>query len=152
MNRRLVFLLGAVALLPGCAHPPLRMDRTTLVHELTSAETAFAKTMADRDFVAFKSFIADDAVFLNGGKPLRGKTAIADYWARLYQEPVAPFSWRPEFVEVLATGRLGQTVGPVLDKNGAVVARFYSTWRREPSGAWRIVLDNGYDVCKCPKP
>jgi ketosteroid isomerase-like protein len=152
MNLRLVFLLGIVALLQGCAHSPRHMDRATLVQELTITETAFAKTMADRDFIAFKRFIADDAVFLNGGKPLRGKTAIAAYWARLCQEPVAPFSWRPEFVEVLDSGRLGQTVGPVMDKDGTVIARFYSTWRREPSGGWRIVLDNGYDICKCTKP
>ena len=41
-------------------------------------ERAFAATMAARDQAAFASFIAEDAVFLNGGRgELRGKAAIA---------------------------------------------------------------------------
>jgi len=32
------------------------------------------------------------------------------------------------------------------------VARYMSTWRRDASGAWRIVFDNGVDTCDCRKP
>ena len=45
---------------------------------LARAETAFAETMRARDFQRFAAFIADDAVFINGGKPLRGKPAIIE--------------------------------------------------------------------------
>ncbi len=105
--------------------------------------------MTDRDFVGFMRFVADDAVFLNGGKPLRGKAAIREYWKRFYSDPAAPFDWKPEFVEVLSSGGLAQSIGPVISPNGKVIARFYSTWRLESDGNWRVVLDNGYDVCDC---
>jgi ketosteroid isomerase-like protein len=55
-------------------------------------------------------------------------------------------------VEVSGSGTLAQTIGPVFNPDGRLVARFYSTWRREEDGAWRIVFDNGYDVCRDSVP
>ena len=120
------------------------------MRQVMATEVAFAKTMADRDFVAFMRFVADDAVFLNGGRPLRGKAAIGDHWKRFYSGSTAPFSWKPDLVEVVGSGTLAQSIGPVSTANGKVIARFYSTWRLEPDGDWRVVLDNGYDACDCP--
>jgi len=51
-------------------------------------------------------------------------------------------------VVVLASGTLAQSVGPVSNPGGKVVARFYSTWRLESDGRWRVVFDDGYDVCE----
>lgn len=117
--------------------------------QVTAAELLFAKTMADRDHSAFLGFIAEDAVFLNGGEPLRGKAAIGEYWKRFYSGPTAPFSWKPDRVEVVESGGPAQSIGPVEAPGGEVVGRFYSTWRLEPDGAWRVVFDDGYDVCDC---
>lgn len=58
--------------------------------------------MADRDHAAFMSHVADDAVFLNGGKPLSSKAAIGEFRKRFYVGANAPFSWKPDPVEVLA--------------------------------------------------
>ncbi len=113
------------------------------------AETAFAKTMADRDHAAFTSFLAGDAVFLSPGRTLRGAEAIAEGWKPLYQAPEAPFSWSPERVEVLESGKLAISTGPVLDPSGKRTGTFVSTWRLEPDGKWRIVLDTG---CTCGGP
>lgn len=149
MQRRIVLAaLGAVAC--GCAAARPVGDRGELVRQVTEAEIAFAKTMADRDHAAFMGFIADDAVFLNGGKPLRGKAAIGEHWKRFYSGPTAPFSWKPDLVEVVGSGNLAQTLGPVASPGGQVIARFYSSWRLEPDGRWRVVFDDGYDVCNCP--
>lgn len=46
--------------------------------------------------------------------------------------------------------QVGST-GPVSSPEGAIVARFNSHWRLEAPGVWRVVFDNGYDVCNCPK-
>ena len=105
--------------------------------------------MADRDHRAFMSFLSEEAVFLNGGKPLRGKSAVADYWKRFYTGAKAPFSWKPDRVQVLDSGGLGYSTGPVHDDEGKQFARFYSTWRRESDGAWRIVFDDGCNLGKC---
>ena len=136
-------------MLGACASAPERFDNATLQKQVTDTELAFAKTMADRDHRAFASFLAVEAVFLNGGKPLRGKAAVAEYWKRFYADPKAPFSWRPDRVQVLDSGGLGYSTGPVFDPDGKQFARFYSTWRREVDGAWRIVFDDGCNLgCK----
>jgi ketosteroid isomerase-like protein len=109
---------------------------------------SFAASMARRDHNAFASHIADDAVFINGGTPLRGKEAITSFWKRFFAGPNAPFVWKPEIVEVAAEGTLGYTEGPVSAPSGAVLAKFFSTWHRDNSGQWFVVFDNGYDVCK----
>ena len=150
MKRRAAVMTGLSAMATGCAASGPTRSREKLVAQVKAAETAFARTMADRDHAAFMSFVADDAVFLNGGNPLRGKAAVGAHWKRFYEGPNAPFSWKPDMVEVIASGGLAQSIGPVSSPDGKVFARFYSTWRLEPDGRWRVVLDDGYSVRGCP--
>jgi ketosteroid isomerase-like protein len=138
-------LSATIALLSACSTPPT--DRATLQRQVADTETAFAKTMADRDHAAFTSFLANDTIFFSGQKTLRGKTAVAEAWKAFYDKPQAPFSWRPEKVEVLDDGSLALSTGPVFDENGKPVASFTSIWRREAPGVWRIIFDKG---CNCP--
>lgn len=141
----------AFTFLVGCASVALSSAVSDPVSEVTAAELSFARSIAERDFEAFAAHVAEEAVFINGGKPLRGKTAVLDFWRRFFHGPVAPFSWRPELVEVTSTGDLAYSEGPVSSPQGKVIARFYSTWRRSSTGTWLVVFDNGYDVCECPK-
>jgi ketosteroid isomerase-like protein len=134
-----------MAFLAGCATSP--PDRAELQRQVTAAEIAFALTMANRDHDAFTGFLADDAVFLSGPTPLRGKAAVAAWWKRFFTQPEAPFSWRPETVEVLDDGTLALSTGPVFDPAGKPVASFTSVWRQVAPGVWRIVFDKG---CNCP--
>lgn len=107
-------------------------------------EVAFAQTMADRDPEAFRSFLAEDAVFFDAaGSPLRGAGAVADAWRPFFVADTAPFSWRPDLVVVLESGRLALSTGPVLDPSGAPVGRFNTIWRLDADGAWRVVFDKG---------
>lgn len=110
--------------------------------EVRARETAFAKTMADRDLAAFGLFIADEAVFF-GAQPLRGRTRVVAAWSRFFEGTTAPFSWAPDTVEVLASGTLALTSGPVTDADGKPAGRFNSIWRLEADGVWRVVFDKG---------
>jgi len=145
--RTLALSVSLAAVLGGCASA--RPDREQLVGQVTAAEIAFAKTMADRDHAAFLAFVAEDAVFVGGRNPLRGRAAVGEGWKRLYAEPNAPFSWKPEVVEVSGSGKLALSTGPVSTPDGKIVSHYYSTWRLEPDGQWRVVFDNGYDACGC---
>jgi ketosteroid isomerase-like protein len=111
--------------------------------EVEAREIAFAETMADRDFDAFLTFVSPEAIFFDGNEPQRGRDAIAAAWAPFFEGDQAPFSWHPDVVEVLPSGRLAFTSGPVRDPSGAVVGRFNSVWRREPDGVWMVVFDKG---------
>lgn len=108
--------------------------------------------MADRDHLAFATFIADEAVFFSGPEPLHGKQKVIDWWQRFYKAPAAPFSWEPQEVEVLASGTLAISSGPVHNPEGKLIASFTSIWRLEAPGKWRIVFDKGSGACDCAKP
>ena len=144
-------LLAAALLLGSCATPGRPPALADLRAEVEATERAFARTMADRDHAAFTTFLSDEAVFLPGKGALHGKAEVAAAWKRLYQKPEAPFSWEPDTVEVLPSGTLALTQGPVRDPDGRLVGRFSSVWRREAPGTWRIVLDHGCDVCEACK-
>ena len=119
-----------------------------LAAQVRAAETAFAKTMADRKLDAFESFVAEDAVFYDGDGVLRGKAAVVSGWKQFFQGEQAPFSWAPESVEVLDSGTLALSSGAVRDPAGTQVAAFNSIWRLEKDGRWRVVFDKGCPVCE----
>lgn len=138
----LTLACGSVVAAPGIAE---------LKQQVTDAERGFAATMAKRDHQAFVSFLADETIFFSGPKALRGKEAVAAEWKAFYEKPEAPFSWEPDTVEVLDSGTLAHSSGPVRDPQGKVVSRFNSIWRLEAPGKWRIVFDKGERVCDCKK-
>lgn len=143
-------LTAGCALTGGAAAPAAPADWRA---EVMAAERAFAGTMAQRDHAAFTGFLAEEAVFFtDGGPPLRGKQAVAAGWQPFFEGAAAPFAWRPDQVEVLQSGTLALSTGPVLDPSGRVVGRFNSIWRREAPGVWRIVFDKGSPVCPPEAP
>jgi ketosteroid isomerase-like protein len=143
-------LLGAAGLLLVSARLAGAASTAELAAQVRAAETAFAKTMADRDQAAFATFIADEAVFFGGGV-LRGKAAVVEGWKPIYADQAAPFSWRPEEVEVLDSGKLAISSGPVYSPDGKRSGTFNSIWRLEPDGKWRVIFDKGCPPCNCGK-
>jgi ketosteroid isomerase-like protein len=123
------------------------LTNKNLQQQVVMTERAFAKTMADRDLQAFGRFISQEAVFVSGAKSLRGRQQVIEGWRKLYAGPSAPFSWEPETVEVLDSGQLALSSGPVHDAAGKLVGKYTSTWRLEAPNTWRIVFDSGCDVC-----
>ena len=142
-----------VLLLAACSAPAGKPDLVQLKQQVTDTERAFAKSMADRDHAAFTSFLAEETLFYNSKGPLRGKQVVAEAWKPFYAEPQAPFSWEPAQVEVLESGTLAISTGPVRDPQGKVIASFNSIWRLEAPGRWRIIFDKGCDdACDCKAP
>ncbi|MDI6808318.1 MAG: DUF4440 domain-containing protein [Candidatus Eisenbacteria bacterium] len=121
-----------------------------LTLQVRATETAFAKTMAARDCSTFASFIADDALFFSRQSVLRGRAAVAAGWKQFFEGPKAPFSWEPEQVEVLDSGTLALSSGPVRDPQGKQIGTFNSIWRREADGRRKVVFDKGCPPCDCP--
>lgn len=143
MNKRstlMVALLALAGLLPAA-------DKAGLAGQVRETETAFARTMAARDWNAFKAFLSQEAVFFGSQRVLRGKEAVAAGWKPLFAGEKAPFSWEPEQVEALESGALALSSGPVYDADGRRSGTFMSIWRLEADGCWRIVFDKGCPPC-----
>jgi ketosteroid isomerase-like protein len=78
-----------------------------------------------------------------------GKSAVANYFN--LKETVsnnASLVWKPDFVEVAASGDLGYTYGKYTytstDSTGnehSYTGVFHTVWRKQPNGQWRFVWD-----------
>lgn len=130
----------------GCAMTPTLPASADARSEVMAAERAFARTMAARDLDAFTAFVSEEAVFFSAAVPLRGRAQVRAGWAGYFAGPQAPFSWEPDEVEVLPSGTLALSSGPVRNPSGTVVARFTSIWRLEAPATWRVVFDKGSPV------
>jgi ketosteroid isomerase-like protein len=99
--------------------------------------------MADRNHAAFASFVSDEGIFWGQKAVLRGRAQVAEGWKPFFDGPQAPFSWEPARVEVLDSGTLALSSGPVRDPSGKVIGTFNSIWRLEFDGRWRVIFDKG---------
>ena len=142
-------LRSVVILALVCATTPAQAQRSLVAQQVFAAESLFAATMANRDSIGFATFVAPDAIFFGGRQPSRGRAEVVASWRGFFVGSAAPFSWRPQTVEVLETGNLALSSGPVFDPTGKQVSTFNSIWRRDADGKWRVVFDKG---CSCPAP
>jgi ketosteroid isomerase-like protein len=142
-NGILICIVIALAFSLFSCSSPSNEQAGTAASEVETREIAFAKTMADRDFDAFLTFISPEAVFFNGNEPLRGHEAISKAWGPFFEGESAPFSWHPDVVEVLESGRLALSSGPVRRPSGEIAGRFNSIWRKDKDGQWRVIFDKG---------
>lgn len=148
--KRLVLPAACCLVALPIARPPAAEPRDEIAARVRAAETAFAKTMADRDLEAFKTYVADEALFFGSKRVLRGRDAVATGWSAYFEGAEAPFSWAPETVEALDSGTLALSSGPVLDPSGKRIGTFNSIWRLDADGRWRVVFDKGCPPCECP--
>lgn len=135
-------MFAAVLLARGATNDELK-------ERVRNTEIAFAKTLADRNPAAFASFLSKETIFMSNGRVSRGPLQVVERWKSFFEGPQAPFSWEPEEVQVLDSGTLAMTSGPVRDPAGKRIGTFNSVWRREAKGQWKIVLDNGCPACDC---
>ena len=111
---------------------------------LVGAERAFAALSAEKGIrTAFLANLAADSVVFRPG-PVSGRAA---YESR--GEIPGRLTWRPEFADISRAGDLGYTTGPYeMRTSGATgelksCGHYFSVWRLEPQGVWKVVLDAG---------
>lgn len=130
---------------------------------LFDLEARFAKDVAERGGKGFAEWFAEDGVTLgNGAAPVIGKVAIAK--AANWDPKAYQLVWTPTDALMGPSGDMGYTWGHYeghsKDANGNPVTtsgRYMTIWRREPGGAWKVVLDagstepaNSGDCCRLP--
>jgi ketosteroid isomerase-like protein len=134
---------GAASTGPAQPAGPAPAPAPALREQVLAAERAFADSMARRDFAAFGRFVDAEAVFFGNTRVMRGRQAVLDGWQGYFTGQQAPFSWEPDTAEVLDSGTLALTAGPVRDETGKLIARFESIWRRNAAGQWQVIFDKG---------
>ncbi len=115
---------------------------------LVAAERAFAKLSVEKGVrEAFMTYFADDGVNF---QPHPTKT-IESYRSRPAPKSLPPtrLNWAPIYGDVSQAGDLGYSTGPYTIEDQSEQKRptghgmFFSIWRRQRDGDWRVVVDLG---------
>lgn len=139
-------LCAALAALPAAAFaadaglPPAQQ-------QLFDAERAFVRLAAEKGFRdSFYTWFADDGIAFNP-HPFRVRTALAG--APSSPGPMGAV-WAPVYGDISAAGDLGWNTGPLVfqGKDGAPDRHgmFFSVWKRQADGSFKVVLDVGSDT------
>ena len=133
--------IAAAALLAACAYPVAPMDAPA---SLAASETAFAAHSVREDMrTAFLANFSEDGVLVRNGW-VNARSDLANRAA-----PPILLEWRPQYVEVAASGELGLSTGPSRISSRSdpsqppVYGQFVSIWRRAPGGPWKVEVDLG---------
>jgi ketosteroid isomerase-like protein len=141
-----LFLLSACAEAPAPPPPP---DPAVLME----ADRAFAAAVAEGGTEAWVSWFAEDGAQIQAGSgEIRGRDAIRELMAGL-DDPDFSLTWEPRRADIAASGELGWTTGSYVSKGiGAsgeprqAQGRYVTIWRKQPDGAWKVVMDLGNPV------
>jgi ketosteroid isomerase-like protein len=152
MTRTLVSIALISFALGGCVPPAEEALPPATVEELLEADRAFARETVERGLDGWMSWYTDDAArFRPGGEIARGLEAIREHDAPGFADPALQLAWEPTGGGVFDDGDHGFTVGRwemTRSSDGAApetISRgtYVSIWRREDSGAWKVILDTG---------
>jgi len=118
--------------------------------EILETEKSFA-LMADEEGIsrAFLTYAAEDAVLMRNNKLVIGKQNLSELFENQGSKPKdEKLSWKPDFVDVSASGDLAYTYGQFshsyTDSTGVTVEDtgvFHTVWKRQADGSWRFVWD-----------
>jgi len=123
---------------------------------VASAERAFAKRCGEVGIRAsFLEFFAPEAVSFipepgNAHERLKKRPAPKE-------PPPVLLEWGPEQAEIAPGGDMGWTTGPsrFTDKRENKVVQtgyYFSVWKKQPDGTFKVVLDLGVDMPPAPIP
>lgn len=123
-------------------------ERSEALSKMAGAERAFAKLSVEKGVrEAFITFFADDGVNFQP-HPVNTKEAFGKQPAPA-QRPPTILNWAPVYGDVAQSGDLGYSTGPYIieDRSGqnkpTSHGLFFSVWKKQRDGEWRVVVDMG---------
>jgi ketosteroid isomerase-like protein len=114
---------------------------------LVETERAFARMSIERGVrESFLAYFAEDGINFQP-TPVKTRAAILSRPAPAVR-PHVTLNWFPIFGDASVAGDLGFTTGPYIltddtKKEPPDYGCYFSVWRTQPDGAWKVVLDLG---------
>jgi ketosteroid isomerase-like protein len=128
--------------------PAVSQELTPAQESLVATERAFAKLSVERGVRAsFIEYFADDGIGFNP-RPYNVKETLSNRPAPPTPPPTV-LNWAPIAGGISQAGDLGWNTGPTLvedtspEKRPSRHGMFFSVWKKQPNGNWRVVLDVG---------
>jgi ketosteroid isomerase-like protein len=148
--KKVLFYCTLVWSMLCCSPKNTDVQMATWKAEIIQAETDFC-ALAQTDGIpkAFLTYAADDAVLNRRNHLYIGIDSIKVFHSDTSRNPNIRLTWKPDFVDVAASGDLGYTYGQYvyaqLDSVGQVSSSntgvFHTVWKRQEDGQWKFVWD-----------
>ena len=146
MKRIYAALLALLALTFNAV--PQEKKMSPALASLVAAERAFARTSVERGVRdSFLAFFADDGINFQP-HPTKTREAFLSRPAPAVRPPVT-LNWEPVWADVAAAGDLGYTTGPYTlvdnspEKRPTRHGYYFSVWKKQQDGEWKVVVDLG---------
>ncbi len=127
---------------------PNEKDLSPAQAALVATERAFARLAVEQGVRAsFIAYFADDGIGFNP-HPYKVKEVLSNRPAPAKRSPIV-LNWAPIFGGMARAGDLGWNTGPTVvedtspEKQPAQHGMFFSVWKKQSDGNWRVVLDLG---------
>jgi ketosteroid isomerase-like protein len=149
---KLLLVLIAISILIGCKETTTKVEtgsRESAIEAIRKAESDFEEMVKAKGIAEGFSFFADSTAVIKRQNDtlVHGKAGIHQY----YSNPVyknASVTWKPDFIDVSASGDMGYTYGKyswkVTDSSGkssTFNGVFHTVWKKQTDGSWRYVWD-----------
>jgi ketosteroid isomerase-like protein len=127
---------------------PKEKDLSPAQAALVATERAFARLAVEQGVRAsFIAYFADDGIGFNP-HPYKVKEVLSNRPAPARRSTIV-LNWAPIFGGMARAGDLGWNTGPTViedtgpEKRPAQHGMFFSVWKKQSDGNWRVVLDLG---------
>lgn len=127
---------------------PQEKKMSPALASLVAAERAFARTSVERGVRdSFLAFFADDGINFQP-HPTKTREAFLSRPATPVRPPIT-LNWEPVWADVSAAGDLGYTTGPYTlvdnspEKRPTRHGYYFSVWKKQRDGDWKVVVDLG---------
>lgn len=146
MKRIFAALLALLAL--TFAALPQDKKMSPALASLVAAERAFARTSVEKGVRdSFLAFFAEDGINFQP-HPTKTREAFMSRPAPTARPPIT-LNWEPVWADVSTAGDLGYTTGPYTladnspQKRPARYGYYFSVWKKQREGDWKVVVDLG---------
>ncbi len=147
---RILFPIVPLAIITAFEVAAQESKRDSPLASLVATERTFARTSVEKGVrEAFLEFLADDGIVFRP-HPVVYREAVKN--APLQNPKAATLDWEPIYADVSAAGDLGYTTGPFTlvdnspEKRPDQYGYFFSIWKKQADGRWKVVLDLGIRV------
>lgn len=148
---KLFIIIALFLFVPTLTALTQEKDLPSAQAELVNAERAFAKLAVERGVrESFIAYFADDGIGF-APHPQKVKETFSNSPAPATRSPIT-LNWAPVYGDIAQAGDLGWNTGPTViedtspDKKPARHGMFFSVWKKQTDGSWRVALDLGADT------
>jgi ketosteroid isomerase-like protein len=118
---------------------------------LMRLDREFDKATAEKGIDGWVAYFAPNGSMLSDTSKLTtGPSAIRTVMESVFKDSTFSLRWHPTKAEIMVPGVIGYTVGRWerihKDKQGKWMkssGTYSTTWKKQPEGSWKIVLDSG---------